>query len=86
VTEGHQIIRDGPDTFSVEGVVRRDGEQRFTSANGSKSETEARKWIYYLQAKDREMVFTTTDIEIHLGTSSHRWDSSHTFRTPVARS
>ena len=52
--EGYRIIRDGPNSFSVEGFFRRNGQQRFSSASGFKSEADARQWVYDQQAKDRE--------------------------------
>ena len=52
MTDGYRIIQNGPDSFSVEGLFRRDGEQRFTSASGFKTEADALKWVYNRQAKE----------------------------------
>lgn len=67
MANGYQIIRDGPDSFLVEGFFRCDGEQRFTSANGFKTEAEARKWIYNRQANEWRRAYWYP----HLG--SFRW-------------
>jgi hypothetical protein len=43
---GYQVIRNGPEDFSVEGFFRKDGSQRVSVANGFSSEAAARQWIY----------------------------------------
>jgi hypothetical protein len=50
---GYQVIRNGPEDFSVEGFFRKDGSQRVSVANGFSSEAAARQWIYdQLAAED----------------------------------
>src|SRR4249920_126750 len=43
--DGYRIIRNGPQDFSVEGIFRQDGSQRFRGANGFPSEAAARQWV-----------------------------------------
>jgi len=45
MADGYRIIQYGPQDFSVEGVFRQDGAQRFKAANGFPSEAAARQWI-----------------------------------------
>jgi len=52
VIDGYRVIRHGPEDFSVEGVFRQDGVQRFRAANGFPSEAAERQWVYDQQAKD----------------------------------
>jgi hypothetical protein len=71
MTHGYQIIRDGPDSFSIEGFFNSGGEQRFISANGFKTEAEARKWVYNQQANEGGSPLWHP----HLG--SFRWPQSN---------
>ena len=52
MVDGYRIIRNGPQNFSVEGVFRQDGAQRFMVANGLPSEAAARQWITHRLAED----------------------------------
>ena len=52
MVDGYRIIRNGPQNFSVEGVFRQDGAQRFMVANGLPSEAAARQWITNRLAED----------------------------------
>jgi hypothetical protein len=45
INDGYRIIQNGPQDWGVEGVFRRDGAQRFSSARGFPSEAAARQWI-----------------------------------------
>jgi len=45
MADGYRIIRNGPQDFSVEGVFRQGGSQRYRGVNGFPSEAAARQWV-----------------------------------------
>ena len=53
MADGYQVIRNGPEDFSVEGFFCRDGSQRFLSAKGFPTEAAARQWVYDQLADDK---------------------------------
>ena len=52
VADGYRIIQKGPQDFSVEGFISKDGLQKFSSAHGFPSEAAARQWVYDQLAGD----------------------------------
>ena len=53
MADGYRIIRNGPQDFSVEGIFRQDGSQRYRRANGFPSAAAARLWIKAQLAEGR---------------------------------